>query len=420
MSITLTAYPIAFLIDPKLSKNNKLKLAKNEVNVNKEIATKNLKSIRVLTNIRHDELSKFMSNLNCDKINPLLYRLKTGLHIEWEHHGKYMIAKLYGDISSQMLQVEGEKFFKDMDGFASRNVRAINSNEYFYYDYETTYTNIPEIYSVLKSQGATEIFPTDDNGVVATVKGQSVKYFKNDNEDTYTLRTEQKIAIMNIGLSGEYEGTNITYGLSDLKIQTNITQSELKTFLKKANYLLYQADMQTPLKSSYATLNWILKDGYYVAQFSGTNNAAITKEAEIIFRKMNIAAGRDLRYINETSTTVYTYTTNYTDREILINTLTEHGAQEIEQNKDEVSCKLFGMEMVYYKKENSQGYTLDITRISNINECENLINDLNDEYGLNIQEMTYNKIKTKLDEANMRIMSETVEEDNSIVLTIEI
>ena len=49
-----------------------------------------------------------------------------------------------------------------------------------------------------------------------------------------------------------------------------------------------------------------------------------------------------------------------------------------------------------------------------------MINDLNDEYGLNIQEMTYNKIKERLDSENMRLESETVMDDNSIVLTIDI
>jgi hypothetical protein len=178
--------------------------------------------------------------------------------------------------------------------------------------------------------------------------------------------------------------------------------------------------MQTPLKNSNATLNWVLKDGYYTAEFSGNNNAAITKEAEIIFRKMNIAAGRDLRSINDISTTVYTYSTNYTDKGILLNTLTEHGAEEICENGEDITCKLFGMEMVYYKKEKSEGYTLDITQISNISECQDLINDLNEEYGLNIQEMTYNKIKERLNQENLRLESETVMEDNSIVLTIDI
>ncbi|MDE6138881.1 MAG: hypothetical protein K2F57_05365, partial [Candidatus Gastranaerophilales bacterium] len=97
-----------------------------------------------------------------------------------------------------------------------------------------------------------------------------------------------------------------------------------------------------------------------------------------------------------------------------------HGAEEISETGDEVSCKLFGMEMVYYKKDGSNGYTLDITQVSNKSECEDVINDLNEEYGLNIQEMTYNKIKERLEFENMRIESETVMEDNSIILTIDI
>ena len=32
---------------------------------------------------------------------------------------------------------------------------------------------------------------------------------------------------------------------------------------------------------------------------------------------------------------------------MLLNTLTEHGAEELVESNDEISCKLFGMEMVY-------------------------------------------------------------------------
>ena len=38
---------------------------------------------------------------------------------------------------------------------------------------------------------------------------------------------------------------------------------------------------------------------------------------------------------------------------------------------------------IYYKKDGSNGYTLDVTQVSDKAECEDLINDLNDEYGLN-------------------------------------
>jgi hypothetical protein len=318
------------------------------------------------------------------------------------------------------LQNFGEEFFKSLDNSAQRNVRLIDSKEYFYYYYATSYTDIKDIYNQLKSKGATQIFSSPNAEIVANLNNQKIKYFKYDNEKTYTLEMEQEVRILNIGMKDDFEGRNVTYGLKDLKIQTNIKPNELKQLLHSANYLLYFGNNQTPLKSSDAVLNWVLKDGFYCAEFSGSNNSAIEKEAEILFRKLNKIAGRDLRYINDVSTTVYTYTTNYTDKGVLLNTLTEHGAEDISEQDGEISCKLFGMQMIYYKKNNSEGYTLDITQITNKSECEGLINDLNDEYGLNIQEITYNKIKERLDSENMRLESETVMDDNSIVLTIEV
>ena len=421
MSITLVAYPMAFLINPEDAKSEKLRLAANEVEKNKTVATQNLKKIRVLTNITYQEIQSFMSQMGCpEQRMDIPFVLHNGLRVQWVNYGKYVVANLTGNFDSESLQVFGEEFFAQLDKVANRNVRIIDSSEYFYYQYDTSYQKIPEIYAALKKEGATEIFSTTDDEVVANLNGQSVKYFKDSNQETYTLEVEQKVTILNIGVSGAVQGTNITYGLTNLKIQTNIKPEELRGYLREANYLFYAADCQTPLKNSDATLNWVLKNGYYTAEFSGNNNAAITKEAEIIFRKLNIAAGRDLRLINDTFTAVYTYTTNYTDKGTLLNTLYEHGAEEIQENGEEVSCKLFGMEMIYYKKDGSSGYTLDVTQVSDKAECEDLINDLNDEYGLNIQEMTYNKIKERLAQENMRLESETVLEDNSIVLTIDV
>ena len=135
---------------------------------------------------------------------------------------------------------------------------------------------------------------------------------------------------------------------------------------------------------------------------------------------MNIAAKRDLRFIDEKSKIVYTYNTNYTDKGILINTLIEHGAENLSESGDQIFCNLFGMDMLYYKKDNYGAYILDITKISDIKECQDIMNNLNEEYGLNIQEVTYHKIKDRLEHENMHLVDETILEDNSIVLTIDV
>ncbi len=419
MSITLMAYPMAFLLSPQVAKNEKLRLAADETVVNKAVASTKLRFIRVLTNITANEADELMNSVDCTRVNSY-YITPDNLKIEFTRYGKYVVANLSGGENTEALQSCGEKFFTELDQISGRNVRLIESSEFFYYNYETGYTNLKEIYANLKSEGATGIFATADEEVVASLNGQNVKYYKPTYDKKFMLEVEQKITILNIGLHGESQGNNVTYGLTNLKIQTNIKPEELKTLLKAAKYLYYEANAQTPLKSSNAVLNWSIKNGYCVAEFAGSNNAAIAKEAEIIFRKLNIAAGRDLRLINDSFTTVYTYNTNYTDKGMLLNTLTEHGAEEISESGDEVSCKLFGMEMIYYKKDGSQAYTLDITQVSDKDACQDVINDLNEEYGLNIQEMTYNKIKERLEQENMRLESEAVMDDNSIVLTIEV
>lgn len=410
---------MAFLIDPNEAKKETLKPATDNTEHNKAVAQGNLKAIKVLTNIKYDELPQILRFLDCSNKDDTSF-FQNGLRVKWINKGKYEIAYGYGCLNAEELRNNLEQMFAQMDKVTQRNVRLIESSEFFYNVYETGYTNVTDIYANLKKEGAKQIFATSDDEIVAILNDQNIKYYKPENEETFTLEVEQKVQILNIGLSGDYQGANVTYGLTNLKIKTNIKKGELKKFLKAANYLYYEANSQTPLKNSNAALNWIYKNGYYTAEFEGSNNAAITKEAEIIFRKLNIAAGRDLRYINDVSTAIYTYKTNYTDKGVLLNTLTEHGAEEIAENNGEISCKLFGMEMVYYKKSDNDSYTLDITQISDKNTCVNVINDLNEEYGLNIQEITYNKIKERLDQENMRLESETVMDDNSIVLTIEV
>ena len=78
------------------------------------------------------------------------------------------------------------------------------------------------------------------------------------------------------------------------------------------------------------------------------------------------------------------------------------------------------MVMKYSKEDDSEAYKLVIERVTDKSECEGLISDLNDEYGLNIQEITYKKILERIGSQNMRLESEEVLDDNSIVLTIEV
>ena len=409
---------MAFLISPQEAKNQKLETtfaASEASDINTE---QELKSIKVMTNIRGVELEEIMLYMNGRKNGNYAYTMPSGLETKWKPSGKYLSVELSYDGAPEELKTIGEEFFNQLDEITDKNVRLLNSKEYFYYNYSTKYTKSSEIRSVLRSQGATEIYTTEDDSVIATVDGRSVKYFR-ENGQNYTLSVEQQIEIMNIGVIEKGVNTIIP-NYTNLMLKTNIRKNELQKLLSAGKYDLFKGNMQTPLQNPKVTLNWILRDGYYAAEFSGESQSEIIKEAETIFENLNKIANRDLRTINDMMTAIYTYKTNYTDKGMLLNTLIEHGAEEIAEDGDTVSCKLYDMEMVYKKLDGSNGYTLEITRVTDKNECENVINDLNEEYGMNIQDMTYNKIKERLAQENLRLESEAVMEDNSIVLTIEV
>ena len=49
-----------------------------------------------------------------------------------------------------------------------------------------------------------------------------------------------------------------------------------------------------------------------------------------------------------------------------------------------------------------------------------MLKDLKDEYALNIQDLTYRTIMSRLQQYNLHLEDERVDENNSIVLTINV
>lgn len=112
--------------------------------------------------------------------------------------------------------------------------------------------------------------------------------------------------------------------------------------------------------------------------------------------------------------------TNYINKDVLVKTLEEHGARGLQADKMNVFCELNGMQFWYSKNNEQSSYNLEIDKIVNEDDCTKLLKDLDSEYGLNIQDLTYRKILERIRSQNMRLENEHVDEDNSIVLTIDL
>ncbi len=156
-------------------------------------------------------------------------------------------------------------------------------------------------------------------------------------------------------------------------------------------------------------------------RYSNTNYKFIRKnkrepfliETEQRISLVNIIAGQQ----NITSRSMVT---NYTNKEALIKTLSEHGATGIESDGLNISCEMFGMQLIYSKNSSTESYNLEINRISDEKKCNDMLKDLKDEYALNIQDLTYRTIMSRLQQYNLHLEDERVDENNSIVLTINV
>lgn len=136
-------------------------------------------------------------------------------------------------------------------------------------------------------------------------------------------------------------------------------------------------------------------------------------ESEQKISLLNIVSG-------QRQTTSRTLKTNYTDRASLVKTLREYGAVRVDSDEYNVTCDMFGMKLYYSKNFQGGSYNLEISRITDEDKCTKMLEDLDDEYKSNIQELTYKQIMERIKNQNLSVESEQICDDNSIVLTINV
>ena len=114
------------------------------------------------------------------------------------------------------------------------------------------------------------------------------------------------------------------------------------------------------------------------------------------------------------------YETPFMDKEILMKTLEEHGVMELEETLNgEITGKVDTFSLKFSKPSAEEPYKLKIYCPEG-DSADEKVNDVSSEYALNMQEAAYISIIEKLKENNMQIEEETVEDDNTIVLTINL
>ena len=143
---------------------------------------------------------------------------------------------------------------------------------------------------------------------------------------------------------------------------------------------------------------------------------ALNAQAQEIQKSFN----KEVQYIKVEDIVEKEFETAYMDKDILMKTLEEHGVTEIqEEYEGKITGSIDSFSLTFEKPSTDKPYNLKIS--CNQGDCaEEKLNDLNSEYALNVQEEAYLKLLDRLKENNMHIEEEVVEDDNTIVLTINL
>ena len=129
---------------------------------------------------------------------------------------------------------------------------------------------------------------------------------------------------------------------------------------------------------------------------------------------------KEVQYIKVEDIIEKEFETAYMDKDILIKTLEEHGIHNIqEEYEGKITGTIDSFNLTFEKSYSDKPYNLKIS--CREKDCaEEKLNDLNSEYALNVQEEAYLKLMDRLKENNMHVEEEVVEDDNTIVLTINL
>ena len=110
--------------------------------------------------------------------------------------------------------------------------------------------------------------------------------------------------------------------------------------------------------------------------------------------------------------------TIFKDSGLLIKTLEERGVSANVISENKIHVKSGDYELRYERLDSSEAFNLTPVGWESKEKLLEDINCLESEYKMNVQSYTYNKLIQGLSKSDMRIESEKILEDNTIVITI--
>lgn len=110
----------------------------------------------------------------------------------------------------------------------------------------------------------------------------------------------------------------------------------------------------------------------------------------------------------------------FNDITLLEKTLREHGLTVSIISENMLLCEAGGAKLEYVRNADGEPFFVTVKGVKDVERLFEEMQCFNTEYCRNVQSFTYDKLISSLQESNMKVAEETVLEDNSILLTIDI
>ena len=112
--------------------------------------------------------------------------------------------------------------------------------------------------------------------------------------------------------------------------------------------------------------------------------------------------------------------TPFNDKNVLIKTLSEHGIKNLRENEfGQIRGSSGSYELMFERDDEKAQYFLIIKYLDDFN-VDSEVTSINNEYAINVQEQSYNQIIENLKNNNMEIEDEEIQDDNTIVITVNV
>lgn len=112
--------------------------------------------------------------------------------------------------------------------------------------------------------------------------------------------------------------------------------------------------------------------------------------------------------------------TVFMDSQLLCKTLSEHGLQIRQVSNSEYIVETQSGVLHYFRRSADTPFMLELSNVKDMDELLNSLDTLENEYGRNVQQFTYDKVMCSLEEHGMSVAGEEVLEDNSILITLNL